>query len=150
MLTEYVRNALRRTICSTYVESGEDGRSRLYCVTMDPAVEDLINGYVERGPTGTTLSIPPPMAKRIANAVSRAAQSLLTAGHQLLVLTAPSVRGPLKQILDAQLSGAVVLSYNEIVRGLDVESMGLVQFESESPKTPAEPAPLVGSGVGSG
>ncbi len=92
VLTEYVRNALRRTICATYVESGEDGRARLYCVTMDPAVEDLVNGYVERGPTGTTLSIPPPVAKRIAERGEPGREPLLTAGHQLVVLTSPSVR----------------------------------------------------------
>ena len=128
VLTEYARNALRRTISSMYAETDESGRPRLYCVTMDPAVEDLINGYIDRGPGGTTMSMPPQLANRIAAAVSKTAEPLLAAGHQLIVLTSPSVRAQVKQILDAQLQGAVVLAYNEIVKGLDVESMGLVQL----------------------
>ncbi len=44
VLTEYVRNALARTICKQYV----DDRDRLWCLTLDPALEELINGHLER------------------------------------------------------------------------------------------------------
>ena len=131
VLTEYVRNALRRTISGLYADTDESGNLRLYCVTMDPAVEDLINGYIDRGPGGTTMSIPPGVAGRIAAAVSDTASSLVGAGRQLVVLTAPNVRAQVKQILDNHLPGAAVLSYNEIVRELDVESSGLVQLKEE-------------------
>ncbi|MHC5046155.1 MAG: flagellar biosynthesis protein FlhA [Planctomycetota bacterium] len=127
VLTEYVRNTLRRTISNQYAEPDEDGKNRLYCITVDPEVADLINGYIDRGPSGTTMSIPPQTANRIAAAVGTTADPLLAAGHQLVVLTAPTVRAQLKQILDPQLPTAAVLSYNEVVEDLDVESMGLVQ-----------------------
>ena len=135
VLTEYVRNALRRTISSLAAELDADGRPRLFCVTMDPALEDVINGHIDRGPAGTTLSMPPATARRVANAVSKAAEPLVGAGHLLVVLTSPSVRAQVRQILDAHLSGPVVLSYNEVVPGLDVESLGLVDFET----VPTEP-----------
>jgi flagellar biosynthesis protein FlhA len=77
------------------------------------------------------MSMPPRLAARIASAVSRAAEPLVRGGHQLVVLTSPGVRAQLKQILDAHLQGAAVMSYNELVRGLDVESMGLVQLDGE-------------------
>ncbi len=133
VLTEYARNALRRTIASMHTETDDEGNPRLYCVTMDPVVEDVINGYIDRSPGGTTISMPPNVAARIARAVSEAAEQLLEAGHQLIVLTSPSVRAQVKQILDAHMTGAVVLSYNEVVRGLDVESMGLIQSPDEGP-----------------
>jgi len=140
VLTEYARNALRRTISSQWSESDEEGRSRLYCVTVDPSLEDVISGYIDRSPAGTTMSMPPQMARRIAGAVSQTAEPLVGAGHHLIVLTSPSVRAQLKQILDAHLTGAVVLSYNEVVKGLDVESMGLVE-------SPLEEAVPVGAGA---
>ena len=136
VLIEYARNALRRTICGQYVEIDDAGQPRLYCITMDPAAEDLINGYIERGPGGTTMSIPPQLANRIATAVSETAESLVSAGHQLIVLTSPSVRAQVKLILDTHIPGSVVLAYNEVVKGLDVESLGLVQL----PSTAAVPA----------
>ena len=57
VLTEYVRNALRRTISSLAAELDADGRPRLFCVTMDPALEDVINveslGLVDFAPVPT-------------------------------------------------------------------------------------------------
>ncbi len=128
VLTEYVRNTLRRTISHLHAEVDEDGNSVLFCVTLDPEIADLINGYIDRGAGGTSMSIPPQVANQIATAVGSTAEPLLKAGHQLVVLTAPTVRAQLKQILDPHLANAVVLSYNEIVDDLDVNSMGLVQL----------------------
>ncbi len=109
----------------------EGGRSRLYCVSLDPAVEDVLGGYIDRGPAGTTVNVPPALANRLAAAVSRSGETLAAAGHPVIVLTSPAVRAAVKQILDSRVSGVTVLSYNEVVDGLDVESMGLVQFEEE-------------------
>jgi flagellar biosynthesis protein FlhA len=131
VLTEYVRNALRRTISSQYAETDENGRQRLYCITIDPAIEDLINGYIDRGPGGTTMSIPPALANRIATVVGKTAEPLVSGGHQLVVVASPTVRAQLKQILDAHLPSVIVLAYNEIVKGLDVESVGLVQLPTQ-------------------
>ncbi|MFK7961684.1 MAG: flagellar biosynthesis protein FlhA [Phycisphaerales bacterium] len=131
VLTEYARNALRRTISHQYAEPDDDGRLRLRCVTMDPTADQLINGYINRGAAGTDLQIPPDVARRIASLVSETARPLVEAGFQLIVLTAPGVRAQLKQILDAHLNGAVVLSYNEVDRDVDVESMGLVSLPAE-------------------
>jgi len=139
VLTEYVRNALRRTICHQYATTDDDGTQRLYCVTLDPAAEDIVNGYIDRGPAGTTMSMPPAVANRLSRAVSEAADPLLRDGRQLIVLTSPTVRAQVKQVLDNNTPGCVVLSYNEVVRGLDVESVGLVQFDLE-PKTSASAA----------
>ena len=129
VLTEYVRNTLRRTISRLYAEQDKNGKFRLFCVTLDPVVGDLINGYIDRGPGGTTMSVPPQVANEIAAAVGKTAEPLLAAGHQLVVLTAPTVRAGLKQILAGHLPNVAVLSYNEVVEDLDVESMGLIQLE---------------------
>jgi flagellar biosynthesis protein FlhA len=128
ILVEYVRNALRRTICSMHAETDEQGRARLYCVTMDPAIDDLIGGYIDRGPAGTTYTIPPQVAARIARAVSETAQPLVTAGRVPIVVTSPAVRSQLRQTLESHMPGVVVLGYNEVAKGVDVESVGLVQM----------------------
>jgi len=130
VLTEYVRNALRRTLCGLHAEVDESGASRLHCVTLDPSVEDLINGYIDRSPSGTTISVPPALSNRLARAVGETAEPLVSTGHSLIVLTSPSVRSPVRQILEPHLPGIVVLGYNEIVPGLDVESKGLVDLDT--------------------
>jgi flagellar biosynthesis protein FlhA len=109
-------------------EPGDDGRPRLHCITLDPDLEEQINGYIDRSPAGTTLTMPSRMTNQICAAVSEAAAPLVSRGRQMIVLTSPSVRAQVKQILDTQLPGSIVLSYNEIVKGLDVESVGLVHL----------------------
>src|SRR5207248_6832920 len=61
VLTEYVRNALARTICKQYV----DDRDRLFCITLDPAMEDSINGHIERSERGATNTMPPKTAQQV-------------------------------------------------------------------------------------
>jgi flagellar biosynthesis protein FlhA len=128
VLVEYVRNGLRRSICMQYTEVDDRGRPRLRCVTMDPAVEDTISGYIDRSASGTTFTIPPQLANRIARAVAETARPLADVGRPVVVLASPSVRAQVRQILEPHIAGVAVLGYNEVVRGTDLESVGLVQL----------------------
>jgi len=135
VLTEYARNALRRTICAQYAvpdeetEPGQRRRYRLVCVTLDPSFEDWVNGYVDRSGGATVLSMPASVANRVVEHVSAALSPLVAAGHQPVIIASPQVRGVMRQILEAHLPAAAVLGYNEIVPEVEIESMGLVTQE---------------------
>ena len=126
VLTEYVRNALRRAICAQHAVSSGPGKLKLVCVTLDPTLEDLINGYVDRGPGGTTVTMPARTAARVADQVVRSLERVTSAGHSPVVIASPQVRAVVRQLVEPHLPGVVVLGYNEIVSGVDVESMALV------------------------
>ncbi len=148
VLTEYVRNALRRTICSQYVETVPSGDarpgepdimvSRLYCVGLDPALEDQINSYIERSSEGTSMTMPPAVANRITMSIIRELQRLIQAGHQPVVLASPQVRAQVRRLLEPHLPTAAVMGYNEISKGVEVESLGLVQIENEASRQGAQ------------
>ncbi|HEX7009726.1 MAG TPA: flagellar biosynthesis protein FlhA [Phycisphaeraceae bacterium] len=144
VLTEYVRNALRRTICSQYTvteqahaDAGQEGPpvTRLYCVSLDPSLEDMIAGYIERSAEGTSMTMPPAVANRITAAILGELQRLIQAGHHPLVLASPQVRAAVRRLIEPHLPTAAVLGYNEVSKGVEVESLGLVQVpaERESP-----------------
>jgi flagellar biosynthesis protein FlhA len=133
VLVEYVRNGLRRAICAQFAEVDERGRARLRCVTMDPALEDTISGYIDRNASGTTFTIPPQLANRIARSVAETARPLAEAGRRIVVLASPSVRAQVRQVLEPHIADVAVLGYNEVVRGTDVESVGLVQLAATGP-----------------
>lgn len=144
VLTEYVRNALRRTICNQYtvaqpVEGQFDGAThhKLYCVSLDPTLEDQINSYIERSTEGTSMTMPPAVANRITTAVIQELQQLIQAGHHPLVLASPQVRGQVRRLLESHLPNAAVLGYNEVSKGVEVESLGLVQLASQPSQTPS-------------
>jgi flagellar biosynthesis protein FlhA len=113
--------------------------SKLYCVSLDPGLEDQILGYLERSSEGTTMTMPPVVANRITQAILRELQNLMGAGHQPVVLASPQVRGQVRRLLEPQLPAAAVLGYNEISKGVEVESLGLVQDEQPAPLQQNQP-----------
>ncbi|MCA9310834.1 MAG: FHIPEP family type III secretion protein, partial [Phycisphaerales bacterium] len=134
ILVEYVRNALRRTICSQVVVPADPGSGmgpRLVCVTLDPAFEDVIAGYIERTSMGTTLTMPATVANAVARCILSALEPVMGAGHQPVVIASPQVRAQVRQIVQPHLPNITVLGYNEVVPGIEVESMALVNMPRE-------------------
>ncbi|MCC7407136.1 MAG: flagellar biosynthesis protein FlhA [Phycisphaeraceae bacterium] len=141
VLTEYVRNALRRTICNQYVQvvpvqpldddAPPTSAARLYCVSLDPALEDRIASYIERTAEGSTMSMPPAVANRVVSAIVREISRLIQAGHPPVVLASPQVRAQVRRLIEPHLPIAAVLGYNEVSKGVEVESLGLVQLEDQ-------------------
>ena len=122
VLSEAVRHGLARTICNQY----RDENNTIHCVTLDPALEDTINGYVERNERGSFLTLPPQMARQIAENVAASVNKLMQQGFHGVVLCSPQVRAHVRKLIEVSLPAVAVLSYNEIVRGLNVESVGIV------------------------
>jgi flagellar biosynthesis protein FlhA len=133
VLTEYVRNALRRTICQQYAGPGASaGALRLVCIALDPALEDQINSYIDRGPSGTSVAMPPRIASKISELILRGLRQVTAAGHQPVVVASPQVRAVVRQLLEPHLPSIAVLGYNEIGPGIEVETLALVSPETES------------------
>ena len=126
VLTEYVRNALARTICSQY--RSDEGQLR--CVTLDPGLEDLINRHIERGDRGSFLTLPPALATGVIRAVSDQLNKLIELGHSPVVLGSPQIRLSLRKLLAPTILNVAVLAYNEIVKGVDIESVGMAVMET--------------------
>ncbi|MEM9414080.1 MAG: flagellar biosynthesis protein FlhA [Planctomycetota bacterium] len=139
VLTEYVRNALRRTICGQYVVeepadplAGSEGgamTSKLYCVSLDPALEDQINGYIERSAEGTSMAMPPQVANKITSGIIGEANRLIQNGRHPVILASPQVRAQVRKLIEPHLPSAAVLGYNEISKGVVVESLGMVPLD---------------------
>jgi flagellar biosynthesis protein FlhA len=151
VLTEYVRNALRRSICTLHAVAvdplspgaGQFGRAgsgassaprrlRLVCVTLDPALEDYVNGFIDRSSAGTTLSMPAAAAAMVSRRVIEALKPSIQSGNTPVVIASPQVRAQVRQIVEPHLPSVVVMGYNEIVPEVEVESLGLVSLPQEA------------------
>ena len=130
VLTEYVRNALARTICQMH----RSRDNKIYCLTLDPAIEDLVNKHLERSDRGTTLTMSPELQNRIAAATKAEAEKAIqsSGGQTPVVLCSPQVRAWVRRIIEAALPQVAVLAFNEIVRGVEIESLGLVVLKNET------------------
>ncbi len=130
ILTEYARHAIARTLCLQH--RGDDGR--IHCVTLDPALEELINKGLDRSERGTTMTLPPPVQTKIVNAIRKQVDRAGTAlrGKSPILLCPPPIRAWVRRMIEVSLPSVAVLSYNEVVRGVEVESHGMVVLTDES------------------
>jgi flagellar biosynthesis protein FlhA len=140
VLTEYVRNALRRTICALYTKQEQEDPlaapetakmvEKLYCVSLDPAIEDQINSFIQRSTEGTSMTIPPAVANKMTNAMLTEIDRLTSSGREAVILASPQVRAQVRQLIEPHLPHAAVLGYNEVCKGVQVESVGLVHLDA--------------------
>jgi flagellar biosynthesis protein FlhA len=129
LLTEYVRHRLARSICSRY----RDKQNRLFVVTLDPALEDRIRAGIEHGERGMFIRMSPQAVEITAKLIAKEMEKLSIAGHPPVLLVSPQIRAGLKQMTASSLPRLVVLSYNEITRDTQIESLAMVSDVSAAP-----------------
>jgi flagellar biosynthesis protein FlhA len=122
VLTEYVRHALSRTICKQYV----DDQDRLWCVTLDPALEELINSHLDRGERGTTNKLPPQTAQQVVRQVAEKTGELTQTGRTAVLLCSPEIRSPLRRMIEGSLAHVAVLGYNEVSGDIKPEAVAMI------------------------
>jgi flagellar biosynthesis protein FlhA len=124
-LTEYVRHRMARTISHRY----RDESGTLRVITLDPALEDRIAANSEHTERGVFLRLPPDAAARICSRIAEQLQKLDTLGRPRCVLVSPKIRLALRQMTQESVSDLRVLSFNEVARDTNIESVGMVTDE---------------------
>jgi len=122
MLTEYVRQALARSITQQFFP---DKKGKV--VTLDPELEQEIMNGVKQTEHGSYLAVPPEKTQRLFRNLSKEIEKVMSLGIQPIVLTAPVVRIYFKKLTEQVLPDLVVLSYNELDGKVEVQSIGVVR-----------------------
>ncbi|MHB8926035.1 MAG: flagellar biosynthesis protein FlhA [Bacillota bacterium] len=122
ILTEYARQALYRTITRQY---GLD-KGPTNVVTVDPELEQVILRSVQRSDQGSYLALDPEVTQRVHASLRDLIEKLTALGRQAIVLCSPIVRLYFRRLTEKALPRLVVLSYNELDSGVEVESIGTV------------------------
>jgi len=122
VLTEQVRAGLARQICQKHVDA--DGK--LYVITLDPRVEDAVHAATVRTEAGPAVALPPDAVNRIGDRLSREVDRLSLAGRAPVVLCSARVRAAVKRVAEAIRPGIAVLSYDEVVREVQIVTGGVV------------------------
>lgn len=123
MLTEYVRQALRRSITKRFIT---DNKAKV--ITLDAALEQTIMDSVQQTEYGAYLNLDPQKVQDIYNSLSREIPKFSGIGEQPLVLASPVVRIYFKKLTEQVAPGLTVLSYNELDPSVEVQSIGVVRL----------------------
>lgn len=122
ILTEYVRQSLKRAISSKYFPSHETTS----VVTLDPKVEQEIMGSVKQSEQGAYLTLDPEKTKAIMASVEQETKKLESLGKNPIVITSPIVRMYFKRLTEDYFKELIVVSYNEIESNIELQSVGMV------------------------
>jgi len=120
LLTEYVRQAIRRMVVRPYLNAAGD----LAAYLLDPSIEQTVERAVEHGEQSSHLSLPPSQIRQILERVSK---SLAQPESPAVVLTSSGARFFFRQIVENALPNLAVLAHSEIPAGVKVVSLGVLQ-----------------------
>ncbi|TXK81959.1 flagellar biosynthesis protein FlhA [Paenibacillus sp. N3.4] len=124
VLTEYVRQSLSRQITQQFTSLGDS----LKVITVGPSVEKKIADSVQQSDQGSYLALDPSSSQIIYHRVSEQVAKLIQSGQQPVILTSPTIRMYVRQLLERTLQDIPVLSYSELEPNVEIQSMGVVNL----------------------
>lgn len=122
VLTEYVRQSLKRAISNKYFTANE----MTSVVTLDPKIEQEIMGAVKQTEQGAYLTLEPDRIKNIVSAVESEVSKLENLGKSAIIITSPIVRMYFKKMVEDYIKDLIIVSYNEITADVELQSVGMV------------------------
>lgn len=122
VLTEYVRQRLKRAISNTYFSDGE----MTTVVTLDPKIEQDIMNSIKQTEQGAYITLDPAVTKKILNSVETEIKKLESQGKAPIIITSPIVRMYFKKLTKDYFKDLIVISYNEIESDVELQSIGVV------------------------
>ena len=124
ILTEYVRQSLKRAISSTFLVDDESNS----VITLDPVLEQKIMDSVKNTEQGTYLALDPEITGRILNSIENEVTKLTSIGRTPILLTSPIVRIYFRRLIEEQYPDLIILSYNELESNAEIQSVGMVSI----------------------
>lgn len=122
ILTEYVRQSLKRAISNKFFPQNETTS----VVTLDPKLEQEIMSSVKQTEQGAYLTLDPMKTKSIIESVGTETKKLEDLGKMPMVITSPIVRVYFKKLTEDYYKDLVVVSYNEVDSNIELQSVGMV------------------------
>lgn len=125
VLVEYVRQSLARQICEQYT----DKDNVITVVTIDPSLEETLIGAIHQSEYGSFLAVDPNVGERILLQIQRHGNNFKKMKLRQVILCSPRLRPHFKRFIERSFPDIAVLSYNEIVPQVKVQSIGMISIE---------------------
>ena len=124
LLTEYVRQSLRRTITRQWSEGGQ-----IRVITLDSGIEKTIVNSISKNEHGTYLALDPQTTQKIITKLSECIASVKDIVTTPIILTSPVVRLYFSKLLQQFYPKAVVLSFNELENNVQIQAVANVAVD---------------------
>ena len=123
MLTEYVRQSLKRTISHKFADA-----EQLKVISLDAKVENLIMSAVKKMDSGSYLALDQDSIQKIIVATTAQIDRIRDIVQIPVILTSPIVRIYYKKLIDQFCPNVIVLSFNEIDAHIQIQALGTIEI----------------------
>ena len=127
-LTEHVRQSLARQILQPLLVDNK----RLPVITLEPQIEQLILDNLRPSEYGNYVNLDPLVMQKLLKNISLQVEKVVVQGYNPIIIAAPVVRINLKRMTERHIPQLIVLSYNELVQGIEIQALGMVVLDNES------------------
>ncbi len=117
VLTEYVRQKLKRAITRSFIP---DGKARV--ITLNPDAERVISSSLRPSDKGVGAPMEPAQIQMFLNNLKKGIDHFLSLGVAPMVITSPQIRKHIKNLSSQVYPELVVLSYNELESNVEIYS----------------------------
>ncbi|WP_085833602.1 flagellar biosynthesis protein FlhA [Clostridium merdae] len=124
ILTEYVRQALKRTITRKWSDGGQ-----IRVITLDSEVERIIANSINRNDQGSFLSMDPQTTQTIITKLLDSIKKVKAVINVPIILTSPVVRIYFSKLLEQFYPGAIVLSFSELNSDVQIQAVANITLE---------------------
>jgi len=121
--TEYVRQALKRTITRRFAEGGQ-----IRVLTLDTETENKIVASVKKSEQGSYLAMEPQAIQQLVTSINTQIDKIKDIVSAPIVLTSPIVRIYFKKLIDQFIPNITVLSFNEIDNSVQIQAVGNIEL----------------------
>jgi flagellar biosynthesis protein FlhA len=121
-LSEAVRRRLARQLTRQY----EDDRGKLRCLVLHPTLEEKLREGLRVDDAGAQIAVEPVLLRELVQNLGKAVERHARGDRFPVVLTSPSLRRPLRRLIERVLPTVGVLSSGEIAHTAQVENLGMV------------------------
>ena len=125
IVTEYVRQSLKRTITRRFAEANS-----LRVITLDTQIEDMIVSSVKKSDQGSYLAMAPDLIQQIVAVTNREIDKIKDVIPNVIILTSPVVRIYFKKLTDQFIPNITVLSYSEIDAAAQIQAIGNISLST--------------------
>ncbi len=122
--TEYVRQALKRTITRRFSDGGQ-----IRVLTLDTETENKIVASVKKSEQGSYLAMDPQTIQQLIAALNDRIDKVKDVVPVPIVLTSPIVRIYFKKLIDQFIPNITVLSFSEIDNSVQIQAVGNISLE---------------------
>ncbi len=124
LLTEYVRMAMSRGICSELV----DEKNSITVATLSMELENMIGNNLQRSINGTYPAVDPDSTNKIFNSIQSITEDINFYNNRAILLVSPKIRAPFRKLVEMVFPNVTILSLNEIPSDIQIKAQGVVNI----------------------